>query len=138
MEGIRRMSGYLVNFASTTDKQGSFSPEESRKKGTRSTQAKLIAGAVCPLCGKGIQESPKAFGCSEWKNGCCFTLWKDALTRYGGPVLTEKLVVLLLQKRTLVGSTGTISLNGDYLTFTKKDDTAPCCSIAIRYVKNNH
>lgn len=31
---------------------------------------------VCPLCGAALKESPRAFGCSAWKTGCGFTVWK--------------------------------------------------------------
>ncbi len=32
---------------------------------------------VCPKCKKGnIYEGKKAYGCSEWKQGCDFTIWK--------------------------------------------------------------
>ncbi|MBP1765692.1 MAG: topB1, partial [Firmicutes bacterium] len=32
---------------------------------------------ICPECGSPVVESTKAFGCSNWKNGCKFTIWKD-------------------------------------------------------------
>lgn len=31
----------------------------------------------CPLCGHGIMEGQKGFGCSNWKNGCKFVIWKN-------------------------------------------------------------
>ncbi|MCJ7841483.1 DNA topoisomerase [Lederbergia sp. NSJ-179] len=31
----------------------------------------------CPLCGHGIIEGQKGFGCSNWKNGCKFIIWKN-------------------------------------------------------------
>jgi DNA topoisomerase-3 len=31
----------------------------------------------CPLCGNGIIEGKKGFGCSNWKNGCKFVIWKN-------------------------------------------------------------
>ena len=31
----------------------------------------------CPLCGKDIVEGQKAYGCSGWKDGCKFTVWKQ-------------------------------------------------------------
>lgn len=37
---------------------------------------------LCPKCKKGkIIEGKKAFGCSEWKSGCDFTIWKEILKR---------------------------------------------------------
>jgi DNA topoisomerase III len=31
----------------------------------------------CPACGHGIIEGKKGFGCSNWKNGCKFVIWKN-------------------------------------------------------------
>lgn len=31
---------------------------------------------ICPLCGKEVFENQKAFGCSGYKEGCKFTVWK--------------------------------------------------------------
>jgi DNA topoisomerase III len=38
----------------------------------------------CPLCKSDLVESPKAYGCSMWKEGCGFKVFKDALGRFGG------------------------------------------------------
>lgn len=32
---------------------------------------------TCPLCGKPIIESKKGYGCSGWKEGCKFVIWKE-------------------------------------------------------------
>ncbi|WP_445493027.1 type IA DNA topoisomerase [Niallia sp. 03133] len=31
----------------------------------------------CPICGHPIIEGMKGFGCSNWKNGCKFVIWKN-------------------------------------------------------------
>ncbi|WP_096188805.1 type IA DNA topoisomerase [Evansella halocellulosilytica] len=31
----------------------------------------------CPLCRNGIIEGKKGFGCSNWKNGCKYVIWKN-------------------------------------------------------------
>ncbi len=31
----------------------------------------------CPLCGHGIVEGQKGYGCSNWKNGCKYVIWKN-------------------------------------------------------------
>ena len=33
---------------------------------------------TCPICGKDIVENTKAFGCTGWKEGCKFTIWKES------------------------------------------------------------
>ena len=121
MQGIRRLSEFLVDYAKTTEVEGGF-PEETRTRGKGGKTAarrsqELPGGAVCPLCGKPVRENEKAFGCSGWKDGCAFTLWKDCLTRGGGPALSAKLVTLLLQQKSVRGSTGTVTLDGESIRF---------------------
>ena len=138
MEGIRRLSAFLVDYARTTDQEGDFPAEERRGKSGRkktSAQAKTVADAVCPLCKKPVTESPKAFGCSAWRDGCSFTLWKDCLTRGGGPVLNEKIVQLLLKDGTVRGSTGTLRLANEQLSFTPNGQEMPSANMSIRYEK---
>lgn len=31
----------------------------------------------CPICGHGIIEGQKGYGCSNWKSGCKFVIWKN-------------------------------------------------------------
>ncbi|WP_102026307.1 type IA DNA topoisomerase [Salirhabdus sp. Marseille-P4669] len=31
----------------------------------------------CPACGNNVVETSKGFGCSNWKNGCTFVIWKN-------------------------------------------------------------
>lgn len=81
MQGIRNLTSFLVQYARETKTQAVF-PEEMRRKGKGRTKApsnvKAIEGVQCPLCGKPVQENTKAFGCSGWRDGCHFTLWKEA------------------------------------------------------------
>ncbi|MBR6526213.1 MAG: DNA topoisomerase 3 [Clostridia bacterium] len=139
MEGIRRLSAFLVDYARTTDKEGDFPAEERRgsKSGKRKTsaQANTVSDAVCPLCQKPVVESAKAFGCSAWRDGCHFTLWKDCLTRGRGPVLNEKIVQLLLKDGVVRGSTGTLRLADGQISFTPKVQEMPSVSVDIRYEK---
>lgn len=51
----------------------------------------------CPLCGQPIVESPKAFGCSGWKAGCKFTIWKEISGHKMSPAQVRE---LLAKKKT--------------------------------------
>lgn len=52
----------------------------------------------CPLCKEGvIRETPKAFGCSRWKEGCKFTIWKKLA---GKTLTTHQVQELLVRKKT--------------------------------------
>ncbi|MBR5109119.1 MAG: DNA topoisomerase III [Clostridia bacterium] len=139
MEGIRRLSTFLVDYARDTKNEASF-PEEMRrgKKGAakrKSAAVQAVAGVKCPLCGRDVQENTKAFGCSGWREGCHFTLWKDGLRRGGGPMLNEKLVRLLLEKGEVKGSTGVIAFRDGQLAFTPNGQTEPQASMRITYEK---
>ena len=51
----------------------------------------------CPVCKQGVvRETPKAFGCSRWKQGCKFTIWK----KLAGKTLTAHQVRELLAGKT--------------------------------------
>lgn len=50
----------------------------------------------CPKCNVGfVREGAKAFGCSEYKNGCNFTIWKEVASKK----LSKKNIEDLLEKR---------------------------------------
>ena len=46
--------------------------------GTRqnSKGARPALGA-CPLCGSEVVEQPRSYGCSRWRDGCKFAIWKE-------------------------------------------------------------
>jgi DNA topoisomerase-3 len=53
---------------------------------------------ACPLCKKGIvRETPKAYGCSRWKEGCSFTIWKNIA---GKSISATQAQELLVRKKT--------------------------------------
>jgi DNA topoisomerase-3 len=53
---------------------------------------------MCPICKNPIIESEKAFGCSNWKNGCNFTIWKnDKFIESLGKKVTRQMVEILLK-----------------------------------------
>lgn len=55
----------------------------------------------CPKCGKTIIENSKAYGCSGWREGCSFSVWKEI----SGKKITKNHVLTLLTK----GKTSKIS-----------------------------
>lgn len=48
----------------------------------------------CPLCGREVMQSAKGYGCSGYKQGCKFMIWKEI----AGKKITEKQARDLLQK----------------------------------------
>lgn len=62
-----------------------------RKEDVQDQKEKLI----CPLCKEGyIFKNSKAYSCSNWKNGCKFTVWREI----AGKDITENMVKMLITK----------------------------------------
>lgn len=81
----------------------------------------------CPVCGNYIIEGEKGFGCTNWKNGCKYTIWKnDKFIESMGKKVTKEMVKLLLKNgkvgfRNLKSKKGT--LFSAYLRYEKDEKT---------------
>lgn len=82
---------------------------------------------ICPECKSPVVETEKAFGCSNWKNGCKFTIWKDDrfITSFGKKVSPQMVKILLENGK--VGFHGCVSKNGNkfsaYFRYEKDPET---------------
>ena len=112
-QGIARLAAFLVQNASSAP-DVAFAKEERRGKKRVPT-----LGVACPVCGQGkVAENSKGFYCTRFREGCKFTIWKDALTRVGGPMLNAKLLKLCMEKKDVRGSTGTIHYDAGQIRFS--------------------
>ena len=136
-EGIRRFTEFLVTYAFTQGPDIAFERDKPARRKSGAPKAKELPNVKCPLCGKGVVENDKAFGCANWQDGCAFTLWKDALSRGSGPQLTTAIVTKLLGTGQVLGSTGTIALTNNRLQFTPKGTDKPAVDVGIAYTKTN-
>lgn len=81
---------------------------------------------ICPECGKPVVETNRAFGCSGWKEGCKFAIWKDDrfITSLGKKVSYEMVKILLEHGK--VGFHGCLSKKGNkfsaYFYYEKQKD----------------
>ncbi|APH14465.1 DNA topoisomerase family protein [Clostridium sporogenes] len=76
----------------------------------------------CPLCGGTIIEGKKGYGCSNWKNGCKFVIWKTIAKKS----ITSSNVKDLLNKKETSIIKGFKKKNGDKFSaklILKKDNT---------------
>ena len=138
MDGIARMSSFLVDYARNSAAAVTFPAEERRKgkTGGKRSAPVVLQGAVCPICGKGgIRENSMAFGCTE--SDCNFTIWMDCLQKGGGPVLTGKLLQLLLEKKQLQGSTGILMIREGKILFYQNGNEVPSVDRSMIYVKQH-
>lgn len=124
MGSIRRFSAFLVEAAKAADAQVRFAAEEPRPKKGGAPKVSAL-GRPCPLCGQGeVTANQKAFGCSRWREGCRFTIWRDALTRQGGPSLTVNHMKKLLDGQTLTLDGLAVSLAQGRLQARRDDPPA--------------
>jgi DNA topoisomerase-3 len=47
---------------------------------------------ACPLCGSDVVEQAKSFGCSKWREGCRFAIWKTIAGKAIGARTAEALI----------------------------------------------
>jgi DNA topoisomerase III len=88
-DSIERVKGAHVQFNNTD------TPSSDRQSTQPSPNDTLGA---CPLCGGNIIETPKAFGCANWKDkNCKFAIWKNA---YGGRISASSAKELLTKGET--------------------------------------
>ena len=114
-DGIARLAAFLVQHASSAP-DVPFDAEERRDKAARKPKD---MGISCPVCGKGkMAENTKGFYCTRFRDGCKFTIWKDALVRSGGPELSAKLMKLCVEKKEVRGSTGVIHYDNGQIRFS--------------------
>jgi DNA topoisomerase-3 len=52
----------------------------------------------CPRCGRPVIQGQRGFGCSGWRDGCPFVLWRE----YRGRSLEDDAIRELLQRRVLL------------------------------------
>ncbi len=62
------------------------------KQQNRQAQNTAEAIADCPLCNGRIIETPKAYSCSEWRNGCKAVIWKTIAHKKITRALAKKLL----------------------------------------------
>ena len=81
----------------------------------------------CPICGNPVIEGTKGYGCTNWRNGCKFTIWKnDKFIAALGKKVSKEMVELLL-KNGKVGFRNIKSKKGTtysaYLRYVKDEET---------------
>ncbi len=92
MESIYRYVQFLVEDAKQHKKDVVFAQEPYQGKNVRTKGL-----GKCPLCQKGsILENSKSYYCTQWKDGCQFSIWKNSLEQYG-VTLTDAMIKKLLK-----------------------------------------
>ena len=127
-----------MNYARNNRSAVAFPDDGRRKKSAQKFVAKgtLVDGCKCPVCKEGnVLETQLSFMCSRAADGCKFTLWKDCLTRGGGPELSAKLVQLVLANQVVRGSTGVIMVDDKQIQFFPHGTDMPSIRRPLIYEK---
>jgi DNA topoisomerase-3 len=82
MSDIRAFATALVEEARNKEGEKVAAPAKARAKrragpGSNGGAASAEPLDPCPKCGAPVVETKKAYGCSAWKDGCKFTIWKN-------------------------------------------------------------
>lgn len=98
LDGIEKGTVSVIEYRSKMEKYVTMEVEKV-KAGTsisytgQAVQKKEKPKILCPKCKKGyIFEGKKSFGCSEYKNGCDFNIWKEISGKTLSLSMIEKLV----------------------------------------------
>lgn len=119
MGSIKRYVNYIINTANTDKCRVIFAAEKPRGKRARAA----ILG-VCPNCKGHILENSKGYFCSNWKQGCKFTIWKNSLENYGVAIDSD-FVKTILEK----GKIENLNVH--------KPDTQEECSCTVSLMADN-
>ena len=93
MGSIKRFVMFLIDDAQKNNREVVFETETPVKK------HRNVSLGKCPVCGSKVLENSKAFYCSNWKEGCSFTVWKNILDRYGNNMDSAKMRKILKNGR---------------------------------------
>lgn len=93
MGSIKRFVMFLIDDAQKNKREVVFEAETPIKK------HRNVSLGKCPVCGSKVLENSKAFYCSNWKEGCAFTVWKNILDRYGNNMDSAKMRKILKNGR---------------------------------------
>ena len=95
---------------------------------------------ICPECGAPVIETARAFGCSAWKKGCKFAIWKDDrfITSLGKKVSYEMVKILLEHGK--VGFRGCVSKRGNKFSayfYYEKDEKTKRYNWRLEFIDTN-
>ncbi|MGN1319099.1 MAG: DNA topoisomerase III [Lachnospirales bacterium] len=90
MNSIKRYVSYLVEQSKIGECKVLFAADKKRGK----IKANILG--TCPNCGGNILENSKGYYCTNWRQGCKFTIWKNSLSNYSLEV-TPDIVKSLLE-----------------------------------------
>ena len=92
LEELYQYINNMVETLKNTPVRVNFSPAAKKKSKEPGRRQNVHSLGPCPFCGHMVVESPKAYGCSNWKNGCKFTVWKTIAGKSIGEEDVKKII----------------------------------------------
>jgi len=112
IKNMKRMVDQLVYEVRSETKRANISQAITLQKREKEKKIKKVSGITtetCPKCKKGtLLKGKNAYGCSNYKNGCNFTLPFSFMEKK----ISEKQLIRLLQKESTVNLKGFKTANG--------------------------
>ncbi len=109
MASIIRYVNYIIDRYDKMNPGVVFAPE-TRGKGKAKPATPSLG--TCPACGGTIHSNTKAYYCSNWQNGCKFTVWKSDRT-HPDIEITDDIIKEILEK-------GFVETNGKKISLEDK------------------
>jgi DNA topoisomerase III len=115
----KKANAYSNTKAAASKQVKPSKPTVTAKKTTSDTETAIETFGKCPICGHDIIEGKKGFGCSNWKSGCKFVIWKeDEYIRSLNKKVTKTMVKKLLKG-------GSVELKGiGYISYIKNPENS--------------
>ncbi|MDA8336342.1 MAG: DNA topoisomerase 3 [Peptococcaceae bacterium] len=96
LEDIKNFTREVVQMAREQQSAGPGTGVPTQRVGQgRVVPERREAIGICPLCGRAVVDYPKSYGCSGYKDGCKFAVWKEI----AGKKITVKQAQELLGKK---------------------------------------
>lgn len=96
MQSIKRYVNYLVDTSINTQNKVIFDNEFKTNKKYKNNIKKLNVLGKCPECKTGdIVENSRSYYCTNWRQGCKFSIWKNCLEIYGKSIQSDEIEKLL-------------------------------------------
>lgn len=119
-------NGHSRNYKGASMTSGRPASQSEMQEGADDHVQREVLGK-CPGCGSDVIEGEKGFGCTNWKGGCKFVIWKDDKFLASLKAKATKQTVMKLLETGSVRGNGFVSKKGNRfsatLTYVKDPET---------------
>lgn len=99
MLSINNYVNFLVDYGKHSKSSTVFQNESHNNLKKSIKYENLAKLGKCIKCRNNILENTKSFYCSNWKNGCNFSIWKNSLKNYNINIESENIKILLKHRK---------------------------------------